>query len=169
MSTQVLESELKGHSVVAVDDWYVASGELLVREKELTRRHDDIAFAAVSRAPLNRFTDFKRRVGWTFRWLSSDGTSFNYDFGVSFRREDLDGGDVYYNFKMQKLRSEDQPGLSSFYKNDNGEIFRTYSTYERGLDLLMGAHNFRDLMALGRNTENRINNWVEIHDPHEVA
>ena len=131
-------------------------------------QHHDIAFAAVSRASLSRFRAFKERMGWKFRWLSSDGTSFNFDFGVSFRREDLDRGDVYYNFKTQKLRSEDQPGMSAFYRNEAGEIFRTYSTYERGLDLLMGAYNFIDLTAKGRNEASPMDwipaNWIELHD-----
>jgi predicted dithiol-disulfide oxidoreductase (DUF899 family) len=87
---------------------------------------------------------------------------------VSFRREDLDKGDVRYNFKVQKLRSEEQPGLSSFYKNENGEMFRTYSTYERGLDMLLGAYNFIDLTAKGRNEASAMEwipeNWIEIHD-----
>jgi len=127
--------------------------------------HHDIAVAAVSRGPLGLFSDFKKRMGWNFRWLSSDGTSFNYDYGVSFRREDLDKGNVLYNFKMQKLRGEDQPGLSAFYKNEDGEIFRTYSTYERGLDLLIGAYNFIDLTAKGRNEEHTMG-WVKIHDEY---
>jgi predicted dithiol-disulfide oxidoreductase (DUF899 family) len=127
--------------------------------------HHDTAFAAVSRAPLSHFADFKKRMGWKFRWLSSDGTDFNFDFGVSFRREDLDKGDVYYNFKMQKLRSQDQPGLSAFYRNENGEIFRTYSTYERGLDMLLGAYNYIDLTAKGRNEEGGMD-WIKLHDEY---
>jgi predicted dithiol-disulfide oxidoreductase (DUF899 family) len=128
--------------------------------------HHDIAFAAVSRGPLSRFADFKKRMGWKFRWLSSDGTSFNFDYGVSFRREDLTKGDVFYNFKMQKLRGEDQPGLSAFFKNEKGEIYRTYSTYERGLDLLMGAYNYIDLTAKGRDEKHGLGDWVEIHDEY---
>ena len=242
MNTQIKESELKDHSVVALNDWLEASAQLLVKEKELTKMRDeaarqrralpwtkveqdyvfhgpdgdvklselfggksqliiyhamwgpnddspcpgcsfvmdhidaarlrfqqhDIAFAAVSRAPLGHFAEFKKRMGWKFRWLSSDGTSFNFDYDVSFRREDLDKGDVRYNFKVQKLRSEEQPGLSSFYKNENGEMFRTYSTYERGLDMLLGAYNFIDLTAKGRNEASAMEwipeNWIEIHD-----
>jgi predicted dithiol-disulfide oxidoreductase (DUF899 family) len=143
------------HAMWGPKDEKACSGCSFVMDHiDAARQHferDDIAFAAVSRAPLGHFIDFKEQKGWTFRWLSSDGTSFNFDFGVSFRREDLDRGDVYYNFKMQKLKGEDQPGLSAFYKNEKGEIYRTYSTYERGLDLLMGAYNFIDLTAKGRN------------------
>ena len=128
--------------------------------------HHDIAFAAVSRAPLSKFADFKKRMGWTFRWLSSDGTTFNYDFGVSFRREDLDRGDVYYNFRTQKLKGEDQPGLTAFYRDERGDIYRTYSTYERGLDLLMGAYNFIDLTPKGRDEANAEGWWVKIHDEY---
>lgn len=117
--------------------------------------HHDVSFAAVSRAPLADFLPFKKRMGWTFNWVSSAGTDFNYDFGASFKREDLDAGPVFYNFKDQKLRSEDQPGATSFYKDDDGTIYRTYSTYERGGDLLIGAYNWLDIAPLGRNEEKR--------------
>jgi len=128
--------------------------------------HHDIAFAAVSHAPLSKFADFKKRMGWKFRWLSSDGTNFNFDYDASFHPEDLKKGDVHYNFRMQKLTGEEQPGLSAFYKNEKGEVFRTYSTYERGLDMLLGAYNFIDLTAKGRNEKHAMD-WVEIHDQYK--
>ena len=121
-----------------------------------------IAFVAVSRAPLQEFLPFKARMGWNFEWVSSNGSEFNYDFGVSFRREDLDRGPVLYNFVEQKLRSEEQPGLSVFFKDEEGRIYRTYSTYERGLDLLIGVYNFIDLTPVGRNEQSPMD-WVEFH------
>lgn len=123
----------------------------------------DVAFVAVSRGRLEEFLPFKERMGWKFPWVSSAGTTFNYDFGVSFHRKDLDAGPVFYNFKEQKLRSEDQPGLTAFVKDSAGRIYRTYSTYERGLDLLLGTYNLLDLTAKGRDEESGMD-WVTYHD-----
>jgi predicted dithiol-disulfide oxidoreductase (DUF899 family) len=125
--------------------------------------HHDVAFVAVSRAPLADFQAFKKRMGWTFRWVSSSGTDFNYDFGVSYHRADLESGPVLHNFTMQKLSGEEQPGLTVFTKDDDGNIYRTYSTYERGLDLLVGAYNFLDLTPKGRNESGPMS-WVSFHD-----
>ena len=128
--------------------------------------HHDIAYVAVSRAPLAEFLPFKKRMGWTFRWVSSNGTDFNYDYSVSFRREDLDGGPVLYNFTMQKLNGDEQPGLSVFFKDAEGRVYHTYSTYERGLDLLLGAYNFIDLAPKGRDEASPME-WVRYHDSYE--
>lgn len=129
--------------------------------------HHDVAFAVVSRAPYAEFQAFKRRMGWKFPWVSSNANSFNYDFGVSYHREDLDRGPVLHNFVMQKLNSEDQPGLSVFIKDAEGNIYRTYSTYERGLDLLVGAYNFLDLTPRGRNEPEGGMSWMNFHDKYE--
>jgi len=127
--------------------------------------HHDVAFAAVSRAPLADFEAFKKRMGWTFTWVSSNGNNFNYDYGVSFRREDLDKGPVMYNFTVQKLNSEEQPGLTVFTKDEDGTIYRTYSTYERGLDMLVGAYNYLDLTPQGRNETGPMS-WMCLHDEY---
>jgi predicted dithiol-disulfide oxidoreductase (DUF899 family) len=127
--------------------------------------HHDVSFAAISRAPLAEFAPFKKRMGWGFRWVSSNGNDFNYDFGVSYRREDLDRGPVLHNFTIQKLSSEEQPGLTALFKDADGAIYRTYSTYERGLDLLCGTYNFLDLTPLGRN-ETGAMSWVSLHDKY---
>ncbi|MBS1723413.1 MAG: thioredoxin family protein [Armatimonadetes bacterium] len=128
--------------------------------------HNNIGIVAVSRAPLADFAPFKRRMGWTFRWVSSAGSSFNYDFGVSYRPEDYSKGPVLHNFKMQTLSSEEQPGLTVLYKDTDGKIYRTYSTYERGLDLLIGAYNFIDLVPQGRNESSPMD-WMRHHDRYE--
>jgi predicted dithiol-disulfide oxidoreductase (DUF899 family) len=122
-----------------------------------------VAYAAISRAPFGEFSAFKARMGWTFPWLSSAGTEFNYDYGVSYRRADLDAGPVLHNFTMQKLSGEEQPGLSVFAKGEDGAIYHTYSTYERGLDMLLGAYNFLDLTPKGRNESSPME-WVRFHD-----
>ena len=105
-------------------------------------------------------------MGWTFDWVSSNANDFNYDFNVSFRREDLDSGPVMYNFKTQTLRGEEQPGLTVFTKDEEGNIYRTYSSYERGLDMLLGAYNFIDLTPVGRNETGPMS-WVNFHDRYE--
>jgi predicted dithiol-disulfide oxidoreductase (DUF899 family) len=128
--------------------------------------HHDLAFAAVSRAPLTDFQAFQARMGWTFRWVSSHDTDFNYDMDASFRREDLDRGPVRFNFTMQSLRGEEQPGLTVFVRDADGRIYRTYSTYERGLDLLIGAYNFLDLTPKGRDETGPMS-WVRFHDRYE--
>lgn len=127
--------------------------------------HHDVAFTAVSRAPLADFQAFKKRMGWAFRWISSNANDFNYDFGVSYRREDLDKGPVLHNFVVQKLSGEEQPGLTVFTKDAEGNIYRTYSTYERGLDLLIGAYNFLDLTPKGRNEASGMD-WMKLHDQY---
>lgn len=127
--------------------------------------HNDVTLIAVSRAPFDNFEEYRKRMGWNFKWVSSNGSDFTYDMGTSFRRADLDSGDVLYNFKMQKLRSEEQPGASVFYKNPAGEIFHTYSTYDRGTDILIGAHSYLDMTPKGRN-EASVMQWVRRHDEY---
>lgn len=128
--------------------------------------HHDISYAAVSHAPLAEFLPYKKRMGWTFSWYSSAGSDFNYDFQASFRPEDVGKGPVMYNFTVQKLTGLEQPGLSVFVKDDQGNIYHTYSTYERGLDLLIGAYNFIDLTPLGRNEQSPMD-WMKRHDRYE--
>jgi len=129
--------------------------------------HHDAAFAAISRAPLDEILPFKKRMGWTFPWFSSFGSEFNYDFGVSYRRENLDSDLVLHNFSMQKLGFEEQTGLSVFTRGEDGEIYRTYSSYERGVDMLIGAYNFLDLTPKGRN-ETHSMDWIEYHDLYTI-
>lgn len=127
--------------------------------------HNDLALAVVSRAPLADFEEFKKRMGWSFTWVSSNKNDFNYDFGASFRRSDLDSGPVMYNFVVQKLNGEEQPGLTVFTKDAEGNIYRTYSSYERGLDMLIGAYNFLDLTPKGRNESGPMS-WMKLHDQY---
>src|SRR4029077_10064202 len=97
----------------------------------------DVTLVAVSRAPLPEIEVFKKRMGWGFKWVSSSGGDFNFDYHVSFTKDQLAKGDTFYNFEMQnKFGGEERPGASVFYKDAGGEIFHTYSTYSRGLDIL---------------------------------
>jgi len=136
---------------------------------EGARRHfeqADLAFTAVSRVPLRRIEEVKRRMGWTFPWVSSDDSDFNFDLGVSFTKEDLAAGHAIYNYGTVIRNSEDMFGVSIFVKDDTGAIFHTYSTYHRGTELLMGAFNWLDLTPEGRNEAGGTMNWVRLHDEY---
>jgi predicted dithiol-disulfide oxidoreductase (DUF899 family) len=126
----------------------------------------DVTLVAVSRAPLSEIEAFKQRMGWRFKWVSSYGSDFNYDYHVSFTPEEREGGEAFYNFQRRSSMGEEMPGASVFYRDESGAIFHTYSTYERGLDLLIGAYNVLDLMPKGRDEEGLPQGmaWVRHHD-----
>lgn len=128
--------------------------------------HHDVTLLAVSRAPYAELVPFKERMGWKFKWVSSFGSDFNYDYGVSYTREELDWGEVVHNFKVQKLTGEEQPGTSVFFKDETGDVYHTYSSYERGGDILIGTHNWLDLTPKGRN-EDEVMDWLRHHDRYE--
>jgi predicted dithiol-disulfide oxidoreductase (DUF899 family) len=129
--------------------------------------HRDVTFVVISRAPLSEFEPYKKRMGWRFKWVSSHGNDFNFDYHVSFTKDDEAKGKVYYNYGMGEFMSDELPGLSVFYKDANGDIFHSYSTYARGLDILVGAYNFLDLVPKGRgeNPESTMD-WVRRHDQY---
>jgi predicted dithiol-disulfide oxidoreductase (DUF899 family) len=131
--------------------------------------HRDVTLLAVSRAPLARIEAFRRRMGWHFKWVSSYANDFNLDFQVSFTPEEMAQGEVYYNYRMGAFPSEEAPGLSAFYRDPDGTIFHTYSAYERGLDMLIGAYNYLDLAPKGRNEAELpwTMAWVRHHDRYE--
>jgi predicted dithiol-disulfide oxidoreductase (DUF899 family) len=116
-------------------------------------KHRDIAMIAVSRAPLETLDAYKNRMGWTFKWVSSLGTDFNFDFNVSFTPEEMEKAEMNYNYERRKFPSEEGPGISVFYKNERGEIFHTYSCFSRGLDMLNGAYHYMDLAPKGRDED----------------
>jgi predicted dithiol-disulfide oxidoreductase (DUF899 family) len=129
--------------------------------------HADLAFAAVSRAPIEQIEQVRKRMGWTFPWVSSNGTDFNYDFGVSFRKEDIEAGRATYNYGSQTIKSsEDMHGTSIFARTAGGDIFHTYSTYGRGDEVLMGAFAWLDLTPKGRNESGGIMSWLKLHDEY---
>lgn len=129
--------------------------------------HHDVSLVAVSLAPLAEFQPFKERMGWRFPWVSSAGSDFNYDFGVSFGRDEAAEQRAGYNYRPGAAPSQGElPGLSVFAKADDGAIHHTYSTYARGLDLLIGAHNYLDLTPNGRNEASTMD-WVRLHDRYE--
>jgi predicted dithiol-disulfide oxidoreductase (DUF899 family) len=126
----------------------------------------DVTLLAISRAPLAEIEAFKQRMGWHFKWLSSYGNDFNHDFHVSFTPDEMARGEVYYNYTMTEFPSEEAPGLSAFYKDPSGAVFHTYSTYARGLDILVGAYNYLDLAPKGRDEAGLpwTMAWVRHHD-----
>jgi predicted dithiol-disulfide oxidoreductase (DUF899 family) len=130
--------------------------------------HRDVSFVTISRAPLFKLEAYKKRMGWRFKWLSSEGSDFNFDYHVSFTKEDEQKNKTYYNYVAGEFFSDELPGLSVFYKNENGEVFHTYSTYARGLDILVGTYNFLDLTPKGRNEDpDSTMDWVRRHDQYK--
>ncbi|HSX94181.1 MAG TPA: thioredoxin family protein [Hydrogenophaga sp.] len=126
----------------------------------------DVAFVAVSRAPLAEIERFRRRMGWNFRWVSSHGSDFNRDFGVSFTPDEVAAQSMRYNFAQQPYANDEMPGVSVFAKNDAGEVFHTYSTYGRGVEVMMGTYRLLDLTPRGRQEEGLDDtmSWVRHHD-----
>lgn len=131
----------------------------------------DVRFAVVSRAPLAQIEAFKNRMGWRFKWVSSYGTDFNFDYHVSFTKEELTKGQMTYNYTTQKFPSEEGPGASVFYKDAAGNIFHTYSAFARGLDMMIGAYNWLDLAPKGRDEDGLAFSmaWVRHHDKYAEA
>jgi predicted dithiol-disulfide oxidoreductase (DUF899 family) len=132
--------------------------------------HRDVTLVAISRAPLPEIEAFKKRMGWRFKWLSSFGSDFNADYHVSFSGDELAKGEVYYNYHLTSFPSEEGPGASVFYKDQNGTVFHTYSAYARGLDMLVGAYNYLDLVPKGRDEAELpwTMAWVRHHDRYDL-
>src|SRR5262245_46201445 len=129
----------------------------------------DVSFVAISRAPISEIEAFKKRMGWRFKWVSSFGTDFNSDYNVAFTKEELAKGKVYYNYNLEPFGAEEAPGMSVFYKDASG-IFHTYSSYGRGLDILVGTYNYLDLVPKGRDEEGLAfsMSWVRHHDRYDA-
>jgi predicted dithiol-disulfide oxidoreductase (DUF899 family) len=131
-------------------------------------RQRDVSFLAISRAPLPRIEAFKKRMGWSFKWVSSFGSDFNYDYQVSVRAEQSVSGEIIYNYAPRKTTMAELPGVSVFYRDEGGRIFHTYSCYARGLDVLNGAYHWLDLVPKGRDESGPHKmSWVRLHDEYE--
>ncbi len=128
----------------------------------------DVTYVTVSRAPLDKIEAYKKRMGWKFPWVSSFGSDFNFDYHVSFTKEDLAKDKVQYNYRdIPPAEAHDElPGLSAFYKNEAGEVFHTYSSYARGAEEVIGTLMLLDRAPLGRN-EGSTMNFVKRHDEYE--
>ena len=126
----------------------------------------DVTMVAVSRAQIDKIERYKRRMGWSFTWLSSYGSDFNYDFGVSFAPDDLER--PVYNVGTIAPGLPDREGVSVFVKDASGRVFRAYSTYGRGIDMLNTAYHYLDLVPGGRGEEGQSPQyWVRRHDEYD--
>ena len=132
-------------------------------------QHRDTSLVAVSRAPLGRIEAFRKRMGWTFRWLSSGRSDFNFDYQASFTPEDRRSGTALFNYQRGDPGQADREGISAFYRDARGEVFHTYSTYARGIDIVNGAYNLLDMTARGRDEDGLefTQAWVRHHDRYE--
>jgi predicted dithiol-disulfide oxidoreductase (DUF899 family) len=129
--------------------------------------HHDVTMIAVSRAPLTEIERYRKRMGWQFKWVSSNGSPFNYDFRVSFTPEQVATGHVDYNFGESDETDEEFPGVSAFFKDEAGDVFHTYSTFGRGVEVMMGTYAMLDLMPKGRNETEGMGDWMRRHDRYE--
>ena len=134
--------------------------------------HHDVSFVAVARAPLAEIEAVKRRMGWRFRFVSSYGSDFNYEFHVSFTPEQVARGEAYYNYRVGPVPLEDMSGRSVFYKDANGDVFHTYSAFARGGDIMLGTYNLLDITPMGRNEtgpRHNLTDWVRHHDRYDAG
>lgn len=132
-------------------------------------RQRDVTFVAVSRAAPAKIAAYQQRMGWQFKWVSSGDGDFNADCGVSFTDEEVRSASAEYNFTRQDPLMSEREGLSVFYRNPAGQVFRTYSTYARGLDMLITTYHFLDLVPKGRDESDRGMHWVRRHDEYAQA
>jgi len=132
-------------------------------------RARDVTLVAVSRAPLAKIEAFRKRLGWTFKWVSAENTDFNFDYHVSFSPEALAKAEIYYNYAWSKFSLSELPGISVFYRDASGAIFHTYSCYARGLDMMNAAYQYLDLVPMGRNEADQRPGpqaWVRLRDSY---
>jgi predicted dithiol-disulfide oxidoreductase (DUF899 family) len=129
----------------------------------------DVTLVAISRAPLQKIEAMKERMGWKFPWYSSNTTSFNFDFGVSFTQEQLDSGKAIYNYEPLPFQTTEMPGVSTFIRDEAGNIFHTYSAFYRGIDALNLTYQYLDVTPLGRHEEGLPEpmDWVRLHDEYK--
>ena len=129
----------------------------------------DVTMVAVSRAPYAKLAAYEKRMGWSFKWLSSGGSDFNFDFGVSFSPEQMESKTAIYNYRDGNPGSSEREGVSVFYKNRKNDVFHTYSAYARGIDVLNTAYHYLDLAPKGRDEGDRGQYWVKRHDEYAGA
>jgi predicted dithiol-disulfide oxidoreductase (DUF899 family) len=128
--------------------------------------HRDITMAAVSLAPIERIEAYRKRVGWSFPWYSSQGSDFNFDYHVSFTQEQLEAGEAEYNYRVDPISMSERPGISVFLR-DGGQVYHTYSAYARGLDMLNVAYHYMDLAPKGRDEgETGAMGWLSRRDEY---
>lgn len=129
----------------------------------------DVTMLAISRTSLEKLNAYKKRLGWSFEWLSSEGSDFNYNFQVSFKPDETK--EAIYNYRLGKVQREELPGISVFYKDSDGQVYHTYSCYARGLDMLNTAYHYLDLVPKGRDEDQLSYSqaWVRRHDEYDQS
>ena len=126
----------------------------------------DVSMIAVSRAPYAKLAEYKKRMGWTFKWVSSFDRDFSFDFHVSFGEKDMAKKKAFYNFTMQDPGSPEREGVSVFFKDAKSKVFHTYSTYARGIEMVNLDYRYLDLVPKGRDEGGRGPFWVHRHDEY---
>jgi predicted dithiol-disulfide oxidoreductase (DUF899 family) len=127
----------------------------------------DVTMIAASRAPYSKLAAYQKRMGWTFKWVSSGDTDFNYDYHVSFTPDEEAKKKAFFNYKMQDPDSSDREGASVFYKDAKGQVFHTYSTYARGIDMVNTAYHYLDLVPKGRDEDKTGPSWLRRHNEYD--
>jgi predicted dithiol-disulfide oxidoreductase (DUF899 family) len=132
-------------------------------------KHHDVAYAVVSRAPIDRIEAFRKRMGWDVNWVSSFGTDFNFDFNVSFTPEQIADGTAFYNYQPGAKVIDEMSGRSVFCKDEAGQIFHTYSSFARGGELFLTSYAFLDIVPKGRDEtiNGNLTDWVRHHDRYD--
>jgi predicted dithiol-disulfide oxidoreductase (DUF899 family) len=127
----------------------------------------DVTMVVVSRAPYSKLEEFQKRMGWNFKWVSSGGSDFNFDFQASFTPEEMEAKRAMYNFTMRDPKAREREGHSIYYKDESGAVFHTYSCYDRGNDKLNIHYHYLDLVPMGRDEAGRGPYWVRRHDEYK--
>ena len=132
-------------------------------------RQRDVTMVVVSKAEPATIEAYKQRMGWTFKWVSSFANDFNRDYQVSFTEDELGEGEVLYNYKRQGFPSTEAPGMSVFFKDEEGDVFHTYSSYGRGLDMFLTVYHFLDTVPKGRDEADLDFSmaWIRHHDRYD--
>jgi predicted dithiol-disulfide oxidoreductase (DUF899 family) len=128
--------------------------------------HRDVTFTAISRAPFAKIDARKRRMGWSFRWVPSYGSDFNYDYHTTFTPEEIAAGKGYYNYGVWRIGASDEVGIRVFARHQSGDVFYNFSCYGRGSEMLNGPYHYLDLVLKGRDEDSFdfSMTWVRRHD-----
>jgi len=129
--------------------------------------HRDVTMIAVSRAPYEKLAAYKKRMGWTFKWVSSGDTDFNFDYRVAFTQEEMAKKKAFFNYAMQDPGPPDREGHSVFFRDKRGDIFHSYSCYARGNDMLNIHYHYLDMVPKGRDENGRGPYWVRRRDEYD--
>jgi predicted dithiol-disulfide oxidoreductase (DUF899 family) len=126
----------------------------------------DVTMVAISRAPYAKLAAYQKRMGWSFKWMSSGDSDFNFDYGVSFTPDEVAKKKAFFNYTVQNPSEPDREAIGVFYKAASGAVFHTYSAYARGIDMMNTAYHYLDLVPKGRDEGDRGPFWVRRHDEY---